>query len=769
MTTHAEGPSREAIQHGGLKISGSVDRLDLEPGQSAELSLKVTNSTDVIDGISARVLGLPDGCVTSRPAQLSLFPEASGTITVEISVPPTHPSGTHPATVEVSSVHREGMVDRFQLHLVVATRPGVDLTSRPQLVRSRRRASFAVTVSNTGNSNLDLTCAAVDAERSLRLAFSPPTLSLPPGSEAITTVTARAPRRWFGGDHDHGITIRAIDDDASGSVALTYRQRPMIGRGAVTALVLAGIVALWATAFLLGIAYVLGDEPVVKTAPASFFAASATADPVAAGVTREANTSEPANEPARATDTTPPGALPKDGLLPPGVGGTLTGTVTGADSGEHVGQVEVEALRRTPDGLAEVSSAATQADGRYTLAGLFPGEYLLRFGGPGHETVWYPSAPDDAAAEPVIAHGRRSTEGIDVVISGEPASISGTVDVGDVTEPVPATVTARPAWAEPGDAPDEFVTTTDESGSYTLDGLAAPGTYELTLEAEGYRPTTVVEHVRGGQQRFVSSVRLATGSGQISGRVSDGEGPLGGVTVSTAVDDTLVAAGTPTVGDVGTFVLPGLPTPGTYVVTFTLEDYASQSAVVELGAGENVTDLSISMAGGAGTIAGMVTGEDGAGIGGADVSVGGLAEPVSTITVTDGSVGSFAIAGLDAGSYTLTFTRDGYQEQTVPVTVTGDAPVPPVNVVMPAASGEIAGRVTDSEGEQLAGIEVSATDGREVWSTTSTAGGRYRISELPAGTYTVSVTLDGRLRSGRIVAVTSSDDAGADLRLDEAR
>jgi hypothetical protein len=752
----------------GPRVTASTERLDVEPGGRAELRLTVTNTADVIDGFTVRAVGLPPDAVTARPPLLSLFPDAEGTIAVTVTVPATHPAGRHPVVVALDSQHGGPGVETVDLDLAVPRRPAVALAARPTVVRTRGRAEFAVEVANRGNTTLDLTCTAADADRSTGLRFTPATLRLVPGAVATTLVTARAPRRWLGGDLDRAVTAQVTGPDATASLPLTLRQRPVIGRGLLTVLVLASIVALWATAFLLGISQVLGAEPAVKTAPASFFAATETAaagsGESAGGAAGAGGAADPAADPA------PAGAMPKDGLLPPGVGGTITGTVTGLASGEPVGQITVEALRRTRDGLVVVSSAASQADGGYTLAGLFPGSYLLRFGADGYPPVWYPAAPDDAGAEPVAAAAQRTTEGTDVVVAGEPASLSGTVDPGDAVEAVPATITARPAWtAADGAAPAEYTATTTDDGAFTLAGLPAPGTYELTFEADGYRPTTVVEHVGGGQQRFVSDVRLATGDGQIAGVVTGGGSPLGGVTVSTTVGDEAVTAGTPTVGEVGRFVLPGLPTPGTYVLTFVLDGYAAQTAVVELAAGQAVTDLAVSLTGGAGTVTGTLLTPGGDGLGGATVTVGGLAEPVATTTLTDGAVGAFTVGGLAPGAYTLTFEHDGYQPQTVPVTVSGSAATAPLAVTMLDGLGRVTGRVTESGGDAAAGLTVELTDGATVWSTTSTGGGRYVVAEVPAGVYTVSVRVDGRVRASAVTEVEPAADAVANLRLEAVR
>ena len=61
------------------------------------------NTGAVIDGITARVVGLPERQVTTKPPVLALFPEAAGRMTVSLGLPAAFPAGRHPLTVEVHS------------------------------------------------------------------------------------------------------------------------------------------------------------------------------------------------------------------------------------------------------------------------------------------------------------------------------------------------------------------------------------------------------------------------------------------------------------------------------------------------------------------------------------------------------------------------------------------------------------------------------------------------------------------------------------------
>ncbi len=141
----------------------------------------------------------------------------------------------------------------------------------------------------------------------------------------------------------------------------------------LTALILLSIIALWAAVFLFGLRRGVRADPPTKTAPASFFVATDIAPAAYTGATGE---------------PVPTGMMPKDGSMTSGLGGTIAGTVTATSSGEPVGRIQVDALRPTPDGgLVLAASSATQADGSYQVAGLFPASYLLRFSATGFDPM----------------------------------------------------------------------------------------------------------------------------------------------------------------------------------------------------------------------------------------------------------------------------------------------------------------------------------------------------------------------------------------------
>lgn len=756
-----------------------------DPGSSATVVVEVVNTGAVIDGVSANVIGLPDEFVKASPTMLPLFPAASGQLTLSLAVPPSYPAGRHPLTVELVSHGANEAPHYLDVDLSVAPRPSMTMAPMPRVVRARRSGRFVLEVRNDGNLPVNVSLEAVDVDRAIKATFTPQHLLVEPGALVPVLLHVRGPRMLTGAEAERPVKIVATatradlpadadpaavgDPIAPREATISLKQRPLLSRGVLTALVLLTIVALWAGVFLLGLTKVFSGDPMTKAAPASFFAASQTgAKGGGSGAQAAAGGSG-----GGAAAAAPAGALPKTGQLPAGIGGQVTGTVISASTEQPVGQILVEAYRAAGSSKA-VSSAATQADGTFTLGGLFPTDYLIKFSAPGFKPVWYPNATGKSGARAVPVQAQGISSGINTVVQGMPASISGKVDPGDTLHTVQTTVTARPLNVAGGNAMSHTVTTS-AGGKYQFTGLAAPANYQLTFITPGYQTSTLIDSVNGGDKRLEASVTLGAAQGSISGLVRSGPTPIGGATVTTTVGGKTISVLTPTTGAVGTFAIPNLPTPATYVLNYSAPGHGSWTEVVELAAGQSYTKALGKLANGSGAISGLVRdGNSKSGLGGVTVTVGGAlasapagttattATP-STTTLTNGNVGGFYLNGLADGQYTLTFTKDGYSSATVPVTLDSNRPAnkpaPTVNVRLYKQDGEITGVVYTASGTPLQGATLSATDGTLTYTATSSAAGGalppggYDLAALPPGTYSVTASQPGARQQTRIVTV----------------
>ena len=53
-----------------MRVSSTVERLDVPPGGSGGVPLQVINTSAVIESLSVRVIGLPDDLFRSEPTRL---------------------------------------------------------------------------------------------------------------------------------------------------------------------------------------------------------------------------------------------------------------------------------------------------------------------------------------------------------------------------------------------------------------------------------------------------------------------------------------------------------------------------------------------------------------------------------------------------------------------------------------------------------------------------------------------------------------------------
>jgi len=701
----------------------------LVPGEPVHVAVDVTNGLPVIDGVRV-VLDNATGLEwTAEPELLPLFPDTSGTVTVTLTAPPGLAAGDYRLPVQVRSTAEPAASTVRFLPVQVQPSPSLTLETQPSDRTGKHKASYALICRNTGNVPLEVDLAATDTLRVLTCRAEPATLSVPPGEEARATLTVSCKRRIFGNEAAHRAHVVAAAPQAQAETAVTFRQRPLVPRGARTVVLLATIVAVWATVMVVALNKALNSNPPQKVVPASFYASS---QPSNAAF----------NSSTAGGDPTPAGAVPKSGL-DVAAGGTLAGVVDAASTGSGVGRITVQAYALEPGGRAVLqASTATAADGTWAIPGLLPGPYRIELSAQGFTTEWYPSSPSESGGRTVQVHGLAKTGHLHAVIQGLPGSITGTVVTGESPPPT-VTVTVTPVQGA-STRPVATVTTTS-AGTYSVTGVPTPGTYNLSFTAAGYQVGSDTEVLSGGEHDIANSVTLTAQPGSISGTVTGGSGPLGGVTVTATANGSTFKTETPTSGAVGSFTLGNLPSPATYLLTFSAPGYGTDTVAQQLGPGQALTKLDVQLSGGAGDISGTVDASGGGPLGGVTVTVTGAPKPLSTQTLTAGTVGSYELAGLPTpGYYTLTFSLAGYTSVTVPVTLGSGASATGIDATLYPANGALAGTV-DAAGSGIAGATITVTDGGPPLTTTSTTdpAGSFSLAGLAPGTYSVTATLSG--------------------------
>ena len=266
-------------------------------------------------------------------------------------------------------------------------------------------------------------------------------------------------------------------------------------------------------------------------------------------------------------------------------GGTssISGKVTEVSGAKNpVENIEVTVLGAGSE-FAFAGFATTNAAGEYTVSGLAPGAYKVRFAPPTESTLnfapqyWEDKATFAEATPVVIAVEGEAKKNVDAELQ-EGATIKGTV-----TNPDAQPVTEALVFVYSG--PGEFEgfagdAKTNAKGEYSVVGLAS-----ASYRVEVIPPTGVnlVPQFYANEPSFADATQVAVKveetkqanvtlqvGGEISGRVTDSatHNPIGGVFVeATNATDSSLFGGFAVTNSSGEYTIEGLPT-GSYNVEF---------------------------------------------------------------------------------------------------------------------------------------------------------------------------------------------------------
>jgi hypothetical protein len=288
--------------------------------------------------------------------------------------------------------------------------------------------------------------------------------------------------------------------------------------------------------------------------------------------------------------------------------------------------------------------------------------------------------------------------------------------------------------------------TADGSGNYSItvpygwSGTVTPSKtgYTFTPDSKDYTDVTANQTA----QDFSATLITCT----ISGTVLVGGNGLAGVSVSDGTH-------TDTTATDGSYTIANVP-PGTYTLTPTLAGYTfSPATLPAVVSSANLTEKNFTATLITYSISGTVL-VGGNGLAGVSVSDG-------TRTDTTATDGSYTIANVPPGTYTLTPTVAGYtfSPATLPAVVSS-ANLTGKDFSATLITYSISGTVLVG-GNGLAGVTVS--DGTRT--DTTDADGNYTIANVPPGTYTMTPTLTGYTFSPATLpaVVTSANLTGKDF------
>jgi hypothetical protein len=393
--------------------------------------------------------------------------------------------------------------------------------------------------------------------------------------------------------------------------------------------------------------------------------------------------------------------------------GSISGIVVDEDSQplENV-QVSIE------DGV----SVFTGVSGNFRIDGLRSGTYTLNF----VKTDFVQSAVVNQAVQPGAA-----TDIGTLTLSHARNQITGTIRTVDDASPAGAVVRLV-------DGPTARGLIVGDDGEFVFDEVRV-GQYGVSVSLADYRSQMVTGVVLTATDvRQVGTVELAIAAGDFNGTVVDEVGhALEGVLVGIEGGQT-----TSTTQD-GQFTVSGLKA-GPYGLTLSKDGYVDQSISNQMMIADGTIDLGTQvLAYRRGVILGSVSTED-------DVSVDGaliqLEDGPSNGGTVIGADGSFRFEGIREGDYSVRASLTDYQAVLkTGITVSADQDANAGNLELLIAPGSVSGTVVDEHGNGIVGVAVNLLREAEVTATTSLEDGSFSISDLRAGIYQLTASVDGHV------------------------
>jgi hypothetical protein len=201
--------------------------------------------------------------------------------------------------------------------------------------------------------------------------------------------------------------------------------------------------------------------------------------------------------------------------------------------------------------------------------------------------------------------------------------------------------------------------TAGDVGTFVFEGLETPRSYVLTFTVDGFSSYTVSLDLLPGIPPVPVVAKLAGGNGSISGVARDASGaPLGGIEVTVSRGAFVAKTATLTTASnfigIGGYQVSGIPTPGTYTVTFSGTGFQPETRVVRFDAPAPQAGIDASMRRSLGVVRGTVSGPNGP-VAGIDVELSDGLTPRTTRSAAT-PAGVFSFGDVSPGTYTLRFS-----------------------------------------------------------------------------------------------------------------
>ena len=369
-----------------------------------------------------------------------------------------------------------------------------------------------------------------------------------------------------------------------------------------------------------------------------------------------------------------------------------------------------------------VYSTYTEEDGSYSFESMMAGSYEIRFSKAGYLT-W--------TTEVSVVFGTAGA--LDAELSLDSGAITGYVLLENQTEHSGISVVAFNS----GNEEESYNATTAEDGSFTISGIKNTGRYVITASKDGYTPdNSHFAEVILGKISSIGTFTLSDFNSTVKGKVE-----LSGAAIHNGVSIVLQEKDgdlqyTATTDDDGEYIISDVVPDKYYIVRASKEGYTAKSSASTYVSSSSDTEIPlITLTVSRISIRGTVHLEGEETHSSAVVTAVNVEDASIVYTGITSSSGAFSLAGMIAGEYIISISKDGYRTITLE-TVNIETDSSTINlktIELPRAVGTITGVARLEGSTDHSGITVSLV-GTEYTAVTNNDGVYEMI--VPPDTYT---------------------------------
>lgn len=185
----------------GAAVGFDAAPIQVVPGESAVIEIRVRNTGQVVDQFDLDVLGDTVGWITVEPASVNLLPAAEQTVRVRVAPPRSPDVVAGDVTFGLRVYSHEDTAGSVIEELVVTvggfTEIAADLV--PRTSRGSRRGRHELAIDNAGNHQTMVDIQPVDPDRQLEFRVDTSRLDTTPGTATFVDLQARPVKRFLRG------------------------------------------------------------------------------------------------------------------------------------------------------------------------------------------------------------------------------------------------------------------------------------------------------------------------------------------------------------------------------------------------------------------------------------------------------------------------------------------------------------------------------------------------------------------------------------------